>query len=199
MIGSSRRWQRLMPRHRRRASSISLWSYRSCKRYWHPSKWCRSSSGMLPRRTSPMCCASCGAGRRRCQLRSVPLPQLRDSTASGFGEPRTTSRPLPVSSLIVPARWNLALTITRGDSCRHRARRLGQSGSAALGFHYQASYGEAATGLVRETLAGRLPHTSRMMSARGAAHRTSCSPRSFPIDRPEEGCRLSRRYERPLR
>ena len=35
-----------------------------------------------------------------------------------------------------------------------------------------------------KTLAGRLPHTSRIMSARGAGHRTSYSPRSFPSTAP---------------
>ena len=53
------------PTLRMRPSTLSKWSCRSCKLSWHPSKWCRSSSGMLPRRTSPMCCASCGVGRRR--------------------------------------------------------------------------------------------------------------------------------------
>ena len=53
------------PTLRMRPSTLSKWSYRSCKRSWHPSKWCRLSSGMRPRGTSPMCCANYGAGRRR--------------------------------------------------------------------------------------------------------------------------------------
>jgi hypothetical protein len=37
-----------------------------------------------------------------------------------------------------------------------------------------------------ETLAGRLPHTSRMMSVNTAAQELHAAQRSFPIDRPEE-------------
>ena len=81
-------------------STLSKSSCRSCKLFWHPSRWCRSLSAMRPRRTLPMCCAAVGragdADRR--QLRFISLSQLRGCTATGFG-----------------------------DRCRHRAWRLGQS------------------------------------------------------------------------
>jgi hypothetical protein len=47
-----------------RASTLSRWSCHSYKLYWDHSNWCRLLSAMPLHRTSPMCCAGCGAGRR---------------------------------------------------------------------------------------------------------------------------------------
>jgi len=55
----------IAPTRHTHPSTLSKWSCRFCKLPWDRSEWCRSLSAMRLHRTSRMCCAGCGADRRR--------------------------------------------------------------------------------------------------------------------------------------